>query len=153
MVLIFFSFVKYKTLKKIGYVIFYTVFYWNDIFNIILLFETESTDAIRKITLISCICENENNLKWIPFYTKKIWYLLHVFSTSFSKEKYSISRSFSQKSLSSVNVQSTLNFMRNYFSELIWVVTFKQVTFPEYYGFPESQTCNIGYFKVFQVSV
>ena len=40
-VLIFFSFVKYETLEKIGYVILYTVFYWNDIFNRILIFLTE----------------------------------------------------------------------------------------------------------------
>ena len=37
-VLIFFSFVKYETLEKIGYVIFYTVFYGNDIFHRILMF-------------------------------------------------------------------------------------------------------------------
>ena len=59
-VLIFFSFVKDETLEKTGYVMFYTVFY------------RETNDAIRKITSISCICENENNLNWIPFYTKKI---------------------------------------------------------------------------------
>ena len=32
---------------------------------------------------------------------------------------------------------ANLNFKQNYFSELIWVVTFREVTFPEYYGFPE----------------
>ena len=37
-VLILFSFVKYEALEKIGYVIFYTVFYWNDIFYRILIF-------------------------------------------------------------------------------------------------------------------
>ena len=37
-ILIFFSFVKYETLEKIGYVIFYTVFCGNDIFNRILIF-------------------------------------------------------------------------------------------------------------------
>ena len=37
-VLIFFSFIKYEALEKIGYVIFYTVFYWNDIFYRILIF-------------------------------------------------------------------------------------------------------------------
>ena len=63
---------------------------------------------IREITSISCISKNENNVKWIPFYIKKIWYLLHVLFTSFFKEKYLIGRSFSQKSLSSVNVHSTL---------------------------------------------
>ena len=26
---------------------------------------------LSKITSMSCICKNENNVKWIPFYTKK----------------------------------------------------------------------------------
>ena len=50
-VLIFFSFVKYETLVKIGYVIFHTVFYWNYIFSQNLdIFNRETNDAIRKIT-------------------------------------------------------------------------------------------------------
>ena len=52
------------------------------------------------------ICKNENNVKWIPFYIKKIWYLIEVFSTSLFKEKYSIARSFNHKNLSSLNIHS-----------------------------------------------
>ena len=42
------------------------------------ILDREANDEIRKITSVSYICENENNVKWIPFYTKKISYLLHV---------------------------------------------------------------------------
>ena len=97
---------KYETPEKIAYVMCYTVLNWNDIWNRILIFETHD---IRKITSISCISENENNIQRILFYTKKIWHLLQVFSLSFFKEKYYIRcRSFSQRSLSSVNIHSAL---------------------------------------------
>ena len=42
------------------------------------ILDREANDEIRKITSVSYICENENNVKWIPFYTKKIRHLLHV---------------------------------------------------------------------------
>ena len=50
---------KYETPEKIAYVMCYTVLNWNDIWNRILIFETHD---IRKITSISCISENENNI-------------------------------------------------------------------------------------------
>ena len=77
--------------------------------------------------------------------------LLHVFSKSFFKEKYYISRSFSKKScqcqcplyaviLQPATLATLLNFEHNCFSELIWAVPFRQATFSDitkYYRFPE----------------
>ena len=69
---------KYETLEKIEYVIYCTVFNWNDIFQNYDILDRETNDEIRKITLISCISE-----KWIPFYTKKITTVTRLFPVIF----------------------------------------------------------------------
>ena len=60
--------VNMKRLKKLD-----TQYFVQFLTEMILLtdiLDGETNDAIRKITSKSCICKNENNVKWIPFYTK-----------------------------------------------------------------------------------
>ena len=51
-VLIFFSFVKKEILEKIRYVIFFTVFYWNDIFKSGYLLYKQNTSVTRLFHII-----------------------------------------------------------------------------------------------------
>ena len=95
-----------------------------------------------------CICKNENNVKWIPFYTKKYDTCYMSFPHNLLKKNILLvdlsARRVSpcQCSVYNIILQSAtlatlLNFKQNYFSELIWVANFRQVTFPENYGFLE----------------
>lgn len=136
-----------ETLEHIGYVIFYAVPNLNCIFNRILVFYIETNEIRRIIILISCICINRMQNEHLSTRRK---YYIHCMSVGchFLKDNYSVAKSFSRKSLSSVNVHSPncnftacnftksplrnirflvalLNFQRNCFSEIIWIVTFE----------------------------
>ena len=64
--LIFASLVNRKKFDKVEYVIFDMVFNWTcylwKTFN---MSNRKTNNKIKKITSISCICINENNVKWI----------------------------------------------------------------------------------------
>ena len=83
----------------------------------------------------------------IPFYTKKIWkydFPHHFLKKNILLIDLSARRVYPdlcQCPIYAVILQTAtlanLNVNQNYFSELTWVVSFKQVTFLGYYGFPE----------------
>ena len=70
-----------------------------------MLFEKLMHDEIKKITSMSCICINKNNVKWMFLYVK-------------------ILKSYSDESTIDAFL-ATLKFSAELFSELVWIITFK----------------------------
>ena len=124
-------------------------------FNRILIFQIEKLMILKERLLQCPVCAKMRIMQ--------NGYPLHVFSTSFSERKIFYRQIFQPEefilchcSVCAVILQSAtfvtlLNFKWNCFSELIEVFTSRQVSSPEYYGFPEQQIQNIGYFKNFLI--
>ena len=82
------------------------------------MLDRETNDQIRKITSVSCVCINRNDTKWIFWYAKKIWFVLHVFCVPFffKKKKNTIGKPCNQKYY--VNIHSlTCNFTAYNFTQ------------------------------------
>ena len=78
---------------------------------------------LSKITSMSCICKNENNVKWIPFYTKKYDICYMSFPHNLLKKNILLvdlsARRVYTVILQSATLATLLNFKQNCFSELI----------------------------------